>query len=391
MASSTYLRPEFVDPRSGFSTPFDQNTETAGLKATTTYFNNLSSRVTVALRNGVKFEVPPQSNIKLAREFVVRQEYVFNKDVTDSLNRVLNSIVADQNVTLRLIRENMTDGFGERFGSKKTILEYAISETAINDAGGKLYLHDLDVAIGIPSRYDYLIHPYSIEGRDMDISTYQGKRDEKGFSGIDIEYVTCDSNQRPLYTRFSDKIIAIMPNLNMHQPAGLYIRMDSIMESPGSSTVPKVIMIEAGDFEEMEKYGFFRTYEQAAHGPSFELAQKQKLTTKQAEIDELKLALSEANLRLEQEKAGIKREQMRNEALASDIKLMTDSFKGYQDHHLGNEERRRKTEHDFLKEDYEYRSLRRKEESELIKYLPSIIVGIGTIFMAIKTLAANSK
>jgi len=385
MASSTYLRPEFVDPRAGIDNPLERGIDRCGFHMQISYFNNLSSRVTVALRNGLKMDIPTASNIKLAREFIIRVEMVFKREIVENVHKLLNSVTADQNHTLRLIRENLVDGYAEGYGSKRSIIEYAVTENMIVDAGGKLYVHDLDIAVGIPNRYNYLVHPYSVEGRDMDIKTYMGGGEKTNTGNITIEYVTHDEGQRPLFTRFSDKIIAIEPQMSMHREHGLHITIENVVTSSQSERQTRIIFIDADNIQEMEKCGFFRTYEQAVSGPSFEVAQKQKLAEAQLQLDEMKMALAKANQELETEKATIKREQVRNEALHNEIKMMTDTFKSYTDAKHNDQERRRKLDYEYEKEGYDYRSLRRKEEGELIKYLPSIILGIGAVFVALKS------
>jgi len=58
-----------------------------------------------------------------------------------------------------------------------------------------------------------------------------------------------------------------------------------------------------------------------------------------------------------------------------------------------HEEYQRKMERERaqMKDDYERKSHERKDHSESLKFLPTIIVGIGAIMVAIKTLLSSSQ
>lgn len=376
--SGVSLVPTFTEPRK--LTHALRSGRTYGFSQNVSYYNNFSTDVRLGLRNGLIVEIPSEGDMRSMREFVVIVEYVFTQEVYDRLQYSLHAPEADDNPCLTALRDNLfRDGAG-KYAVCKSRIEYAITESDFIHKGKCIYIHDLDIVLGAKNRE--LTHPYSPKGA-MYRTAVQYHDKEHCFS---IEYIQEAGDNRPIFIRVAGQVLQIDPKQSEVQPAGIYFCANHARKSISGPTDNAFIRIDADNPDEMRAKGFYRTYDEAANGPDMETAQKLELTKAQVELSRKSLILEELKQNFEIERMEFKRMLAIKEAELKESQLAREQLSSAVNDRMANEQAVRKMQQAEYMDKLEERSAHRKEQTEIIKYIPSFILGIGAAFVALKSL-----
>lgn len=376
--SGVEMAPCYISPRptthtqlKGFVYGFTQNIR---------YYNNFSKDVRLALRSGLSVELPTASDPRNAREFVVIVEFEFNHDVYERLQYQLHTHEADRNPCLAMIRDNLIkDGLG-KYSKHVSRIEFAVTESDFIDKGKALYLQELDIAIAY--KQSNIIHPYSQDGSMYNVLIEH--RDTE-FS-YRFEYVKESGDDRPLFTRVAGQIVQIDPKISNVVPPGLYVTAVNVKSSISGEPVHANLRIDPDDVDELKSRGFYRTYIEASDGPDLELSQKLELTRSQTELAKTNMAVEQLKQTMEIERLEHKRLLALKEAELKEATLVRERLNAALEDKLTEEQAQRKLAHAERHDELEARSAYRKEQTEVIKYIPSFILGIGAAFIALKSI-----
>lgn len=331
--------------------------------------NNLGRGIIALERNGLKYNLESLNTPEFPRGFIVRVEYRFSLEIYKKLEKHLNAPDADQNETLKEIRENLTVPPFRRTDSSERIcsLDYVIDNDVILKNGGRLYIDDIDIVIGLSDTNDELVHPYSARGRDLQMGVYLNWDKKTVGASVDLTYVPVLPNSPGLYARIVDRVVYIPPMFNPGVESGLHIDYSTAVEGAMDVPARKKRILEPPGFEQ---HGFYLTYDEALNGADFETAHKlalaeaeKNLALKRAENLSLDAQLKELLIKLDMEKVEAKGEQVKVES------------------HFGKKDLRRKNK-------YSKKSARRDNNSAIIKNMPAIILGVAAVGVAVGKLFA---
>jgi len=334
-----------------------------------TYKNTLHQPITVGWRNGLKFAINPEPTTDVP-VFKVRIDIYVNGTARNDFLTVLNSMDIEKNDELKIIKDGLSFQIRDNFynGAHLTI-EYPINLNELENLGGSVYLNEIDCVISTKTVLDCPTHPYSQEGLEQNLLVVNTSG--KGF-GYAIDIVDTVGKYGDRYINVQGKVYRVVAKPDTARRDGIYITANASVDNINSPTHP---VVEYYSFSQSSEIGLFKTIEEAGSLGDAVAAQKKQLLELEHELTLLKkrLQIAEQNSALELSEKN---------ALLADLDFkMKEQKNEIEKNKIKQEEERL-----AIKEFYENRSYRRKDESETWKIIPAIILGIGSLFMGFKTI-----
>lgn len=353
-----HVTPSFTNAENiGFGYPFEQKV---------TVHNHLSIPVSVATRTGLKFTVPPQPCLFNPR-FIVRLEITLKDHVRDDvISGLIETNFSNEN-PLFFIKSRISHDLTNVWHKSTIIsLDFDILPEQLNDIGGSCYLHDVDLVISNLAFRDCPDHPHSEEGIKKQVT--QAAITATGFNyAVDIVDNIGKYGERYIYVQ--NNVYRITPVKDTNRRDGIYITTKNPVDNTLSVDSYKTAHYALSMCDEL---GLHKTPEEAFSFGDNETSRKQQLLEQEHNLQLLKREQQAINLKHEQEIAAEKHHSALLEV------------------QLKNESRRADVAATKLKDFYEEKSYRRKDESEGWKMLPTVMMGIGALFMGLKTLFSKS-
>lgn len=384
--------PYFSGARLGVKPKADPYGDISPLRIAYSFLNYTPQPVTVGLRNGLKMSIPYEINY-LRNDFVVQMEIFVSSAVKENLRHLLNGVDDRSPAELRTLKEalnNQLEAYTGRVkysGPVTFILDYSVPYDKLRAMGGSVYNVESDYLISLLKPADAPDHPYSEEGRKaLMVASAPVELSESSF-GYSVEVVDNTGTYGPRYVNIAGQVYQVKPRRDPTRRDGIYIA--SPKPSLGDYQSDELVVEHHSfDSQDLEDLGIFKTFEEADTLGDLSLARKREL----AELDQDNLRMKRELERQRQDSERIKHENDLEKS-KSDKKikdLETEAAEAAARH----KKREQDLEHELAmarmraKDYYEGRAQRRKDESEALKILPSIIIGIGAILMAFKTLRA---
>lgn len=340
-----------------------------------TYVNNLSSAVTIEWRSGFKFTLPPERSLN-CNSLVMRVEIVIHPKIKINVQEFLAQVDKESSDELQAMRESFTFQIQEnKYGGATIVLNYPLNLAKLQEYGGSVYCNELDCVISLLSGEHSPAHPYSEVGKAQRIINSSHVTSDLGF-GYSVELVDSAGRYGDRYLNIGNKVYRVVPKKDPTKRDGIYIISNHAVI--GELSTPGV-GVKHYSFEGAEDLlGLYRTAEQAMNLGDASLARKQELVSLEHQLALQKVELQNAKQQfdinqLERERITKERDAEREMHL-KDLAAM-----------------RERTEHEMLlerqriKDHYESKSHNRKDSGEALKFLPSLIIGIGAVFMALRT------
>lgn len=337
-----------------------------------TYFNHLSVDVSIALRSGLKFTLPSSATLG-SHALLCRTAITITPKVKSDVERLLSVVGPGDPAELQCMREALTRQVQANFQHNVTfLLEYPVTYQTLREAGGSIYHHEHDCVISLERPDACPSHPYSEAGRRSRViheSKIEHALDE---FGISISIVDSSGQYGPRYMNLGGTVYRIPSKVDWGHKDGIY----RTSNYPSTGNIPQEgLCVIHYTFEEgATELGLYRTYEEALHVGDLATAKKEKLAAIEFETVKSKAIIQELKALAEIEAAKASEE---NQRLEAEIKRL-DALRSKIEHDAALERQR-------LKDYYESRAYARKDHSEVLKVLPSIIIGIGSILLAVKT------
>lgn len=345
----------------------------------TTFANNLGVPITIAMRNGLKTVIEPEASSEY-RTFLIRVYIAIKPASYESVLQSLSAGIAGKSKELEVLGEAVKCTLdGNRWNGGNVVLDYEITYDQLQRMGGSVYYHDVDYVVSLEPIGAPIYHPHSEQGRNLQLAYTTSLASEefnehhKGDIGFGYAIIMVDNRRvhGPRYINISNQVYRITPTQDLSKRDGIFIVSNHSMSSKGGNAAFETRWY---DFENAEEtLGLFRTPDEAAHGGDKTLAAKDSLVRAQAEVERLKAErqrvdelnalekakyeaeMRERDVRLEQEREAVARERSERE----------------------HEEAVRRQQ---LKDHYEERSYVRKDTSEGLKFLPTLMVGMAALF-----------
>lgn len=345
------------------------------------YINNLRCSVTIGWRSGLKFTLPPLGDLD-SNKLIVRVEIIIHQARVAEVQHLLSAVTESSSRELKVLRESFTDNvLSNTYGGAKIVVDYPLSLEELQEYGGTIYYHELDSIVSLHGIDDCPPHPYSDEGRELQVIDAKSScLSELGF-GYSVELVDNHEKYGDRYLNIGNKVYKVAPQKDFNRRDGIYIVANRpVMGRIGRhGRELKHYPFEGAE----EKLGLFKTSEEAltfgdgTHARKQELAQlEHRLSVHKFELQDAKNRHTSELMEKEKELKIIEMERDRNARQISEMREAS--------------EHAMKMERERMKAYYEDRVYTRKDSNELLKILPGLVMGIGTLFMAIKTFGTGT-
>jgi hypothetical protein len=341
-------------------------------------------------RNGLKFKLPRQFN-EQSQCLVVRVEIRMPSLVEINADRLLHVIDKHCTAELRLLKTALSPQAQSAQPNSWAInrggslhLEYSLSLAELEDYGGTLYFHELDDVVSMLPYDDVPDHPYSENSLTSTICM-QGVPETNTQFGFAVKIVDNKGKEGDRFINVAGKVFRI-PAMKV---AGM---MDGVYISWSGGVTSEQAIAQRGEqrftFEQADsEYRLYRSYSQALNAnEDVLLERKEALANKQLELEQLKSDVAAAKLKGEQELLKQQEKYSKLEAKLKEAQSKRDELQRDLDAKAKEAQHRSEMQRMEQKDLYEKRSYDRKDSSEAVKFLPGLIVGIGAVFIALKSL-----
>lgn len=378
--ATTSMTAHYGDVRRAVLGPiqFDRRFNTSPVRIQVEYLNNLQKEVVIGLRSGLKFRLPPVPDFQSNR-LIVRVTLEFNQDVRFDMARVLSVVNETMSMELNAMRDALSvyveDPYQNRLGN--IVLDYSVGLDQLMQQGGTLYYHELDCVMSIEAFDEVPPHPYSEEGMRQQVmaTSLINQTDSCGYA---VEIVDPTGKYGKRYLNIGGRIGEITPITTDHaRRPGIYI-LSNRFEGNGFNVGVKTEYYSL-DTPVEDTLGLYRTYEDAKYNGDQANARKERLAKLDLEIQQQKKENQHQQQLYEQE-------MLRKEDLIKELQRQHEAKLQELKEEQLRADYAREAERQRLKDYYEDRAYMRKDQSEVVKILPTIVVGIGAIFLAIKSL-----
>jgi hypothetical protein len=346
------------------------------VEITESYFNYTRSPLTIVKRNGLVIPLDPEPSLGFDENLVIRIEIVIRNGTIPALKKQLSVLEEADEKAMHLLRqavENTT--ISPVNGGIRVTLDYPLALAELKKYGGTVYYGELDIVASLDPPETVIPHPYSERGRRENIAA-ASVADDKGESfGYSVFIIDNEGKYGPRYLNIGGSVYKVTPTRDFTKRDGIYVASTRPVE--GDMLVTGVEVTRHAFEGAEDSVGLYRTYDEALNLGDLTTARKNSLA--QLEHD---------NLTLQREIANMKSAQ--SQEAAENDRVMRDLTSQHEREKLALEEKRLKSESEAkereavlerqrqeMKDYYEQRSLNRKDNSEVVKVLPAIIVGIG--------------
>lgn len=346
------------------------------------YINNLHEDVVIGWRSGLKFTFEPERNMT-SNVLVIRTEITASRKVKKDLERILSVVGDSATNELKAIRQAYTGQVQDLgYNQVKLVLDYTIAYEDLKKHGGTVYYHETDTVVSLSSATRDPVHPHSDTGRRIAaVSGVKSKHDCGSFY-YDIKIVQNDESGCSRFLNFASEIYKIDSHKDPDKRDGVYVVAVTPRSNHNETHKDTVNYLSLEQAE--QTMGLYRTYEDALTLGDPEAARKKELTRLEHELAVLKRDNSIESQRHEMELIKAKGEAEKAKLELEEKETLL---------------RRTRENHDYEmnllrmrdKDYYEQRSYQRKDNSEFLKAIPTIMVGIASVITAVYAVKNGSK
>lgn len=391
-----------------------------------TYINHMGYPITVVTRQGFRHVVPVSDVPTKETSFRVRIEIavtsagfqalkVFMAGLPEGKYKIMHDMKAvwDNQIKIRHMHGAMA--------YVSFVVDYVIEPKAFFD-NMSVYHRDSDCVI---SRLDIMAappHPYHADAAVLDRRAFDPESNSSANACIQFELIEDPEHpMTPRYVCISNRAFKITPKRDIRREPGLYVT--SLSRDPENHTRTRAVQ-EVYDFDQMEKeLGIFQTAEEALSAGDLksirqsQLAELEHQTTlmrrelegQKATTDRLRLEREEDLRRIEHERrqevlaaeTALNRQIAENKLIAEAAEHLKLELKTNMERLEAERSQRtalfkeNMTIRELLRKDhyenmslarkdvYDDKSSQRKDYSELLKFLPAAVIGIGALVTAV--------
>lgn len=338
--------------------------------------NYTSQDLTVGYRNGAKFRVPKQYD-REHQSLILRWEISAPSLVEINAQHLLSVVQEQCSAELELLRTTLKprlEQYNSLLGGLELTIDYSISIPELRSYGGTVYFHEVDLLISVLDQEDAPEHPYSALGMTAAIPV--DHRQPNGRFGFSMEIVDNLGQAGDRYINIGGKVFKIAAKADPRRMDGAYVSWN--MGVSGRLDIPqeKAKRYDMSDAD--VEFKLFRTYAEAANFGDLDTGRKEELA-------QLEHNNAVAKLELLNVKAAGEQKALRLESELKEATVRYDALKADRDEILSKLKHKQTLEELQLKDHYDRKSYVRKDGSEVLKVLPAVIVGIGAVFMALRS------
>lgn len=343
----------------------------------TSYINGTTTHITVVQRSGLRLTIPPSRSFRNGN-FIIRTNWNIKPEVKENVRRVLDEVDSTSSMELQLLKR-VFDETSKQFGyyaQVDLLLDYPISVEQIRQHGKSVYHHESDTVISLLGSDIPVLHPYSEAGRNLKMMMDTPVKVGGTSFGYCVEIVDNTGKFGDRFLNVANQVYRVRPVTDPKRRDGIYIGA-SVPDSGTFMSGEYEVQSYALDDPDHEKRGIFRTHEEAKHLGDLSNARKLELVNLEHTTAQLK---RDNEIQKQRHAREIAEMEMRVKT-AEAAQRESDLRRARREAEL--EEERKRAEHLLamekmrVKDKYDERSMERKDRSEALKLLPTIIVGIG--------------
>jgi len=354
--------------------PYDRRIHSSPIEYKVSYINNLPMPITIGLRSGLKFALPPLLSMRDST-LVVRVEIHISHLLKIDVQKLLSAINNESSAELKVMREAFIIQINETYhGGVNLIIDYSLDATTLRKFGGVIYYHELDCIISLKEYGETPAHPYSEEGRKLQLLDVNSTDCTGNDFSYSVKLVDNFNKYGPRFININSSVYKINTTKDSSKKDGIYITSNKPFSGDVEATDGnKSLAYYSFDSEEIKLY--LSAEEANSLGDSL-INRKQKITelehtssVQRLELQQIKHEHEIQILEKTKEKLVL---EMEREALKAKLEEMRSDY-----------ENRIKMEREQQKDHYEEKSYKRKDSSELLRWIPAIITGISAIVLAV--------
>lgn len=390
-----------------------ERNEDAQFTTTHRVFNHTGVDLEIVNRFGMCVKCPTSRDLRTSGELVVRVEYLFHRDVQSSFEKWLQHPDMQKSVFVKLAKESYRreNSTSSRY---KCEFDIVIPYTEIVRHGSTVYVTELDLLFRIAAAgQEPVYHPFSPEGVMM------GKQIRASEAEFGVDYVFNGDQERKLYHRIGIGNVRIIRSIrDDNRENGVWLRIPEYKANVLSEPMLYTERMDDNNIDRLKSFDLFISYEDAANLITAEEQHKERMVVLNRELAELRGDLESKKHQNEIEKQKMETEELelktalaREEARLKEIQIALEDQKlalKQQEMAMANkqaemDQRKREleerdqvfkaqqhkweVEHASRKHEHDMKHLERKDTSDVINYVPKLIIGAVGLFAAILALA----
>jgi len=405
----------------------------------TYYINHLKQPVWLVTRNNEKIYVDPTPNM-FENRFIIRDYYEVSKDSFSKIYEYLN-LVKDETLTeLHPFVRSFMNAYNDQYlaGHQCTMytfyVDYILPGIQFTDTQKTRYIHGKDLLISIERNIEKVpFHPSAITAKlKENLSIVNEDPDRQFFS---LKIIDNDDQIGKRYMFFAQTLYSIEPKKDYRLENGVYF--NQFKKDPETDEL--ISDVRRYDIKEAESVlGLFRTKEEALTAGDISAARAERIKELEYSIEESRRNLTQGQISIQNEKDKLERDRQKEklshersihalelqikeerenqdqgirksrEDFDNKLKIEREEFdqklkKETEDIEAKAKKEREELELEFKKkkaeiekdalefkklfeerklkmnEHYDFRSMDRKDTSEIIKFGPAIIIGTAAI------------
>jgi hypothetical protein len=310
------------------------------------------------------------------KKLIIRTTMIMNAAIKLDTQHILSGVTDDSSSSELIALRNAFNEHEKKtyYSGAKLVLDYPVSYDQLRANGGTIYHHELDCVISIlPIEYAPQ-HPFSNSAKEANsIQSNLVHQDNKCF-GYSVELIDSAKRYGDRYLNIGNKVYRVTTKTDGSRKDGIYVVSNNPVTGKFDVTDVKVNYFT---FEEaQEKVGLFKTHEEALNLGDVSLAKKMEMAALEQTLlamkHETQIAKQSHELEIIEKNKELKRLEMeasRHAQVMLEMKERVDIVSAL--------ERQR------IKDHFEDTSHSRKEQTEIIKWIPAMIIGAGAICTAI--------
>jgi hypothetical protein len=341
------------------------------------FINATTVPITVVQRSGLPVTIPPKTTFR-SRDFVIRTEFQFTPEVKENVRAVLDGVDDSSSIVLQKLKQALKES-DEKLGlyaRANLVLDHPITLEQLQAHGRSVYHHETDCVVSmLPIAY-VPAHPHSEEGRSLKMMAETPVKVGGESFGYCVEIVDNTGRFGDRFINIANQVYRVRTKRDPERRDGIYIGSsdpDAGELFTGSYSVNRIPL----DSPDHEKFGIYRTFEDARHLGDLTQAQKMSLASVEYATAQVKKELEQTKQQYAKEMAELEHQLKLSEAREKEADLRRARREAELDEERKRAEHLLALERLRLKDRYEERSQDRKDRSEMVKMLPTIIVGIG--------------
>lgn len=347
--------------------------------------NGTGKVVYVGYRDGSIASIKPITRTGLSNEIIFRRRTIFNRDNSVTL-RSIGKTPTTEEEAIRKSYESIWQLAATL--DLASVTDYTVTLADLEKNGGESYFSDIDAVVSINSLESMPFHPYSSSNEVNNFLTADINNDFDATT-ISIKVIDRSGKYDKFYINLGGQV-HIVPVLKMPElEEGVYIFRSKLTtgEIPSIPGALKTSISDHCPSEGTIQPFLYHNYQDAAiKGDPFTYKETEQneimaeLKNKELELKnrkiELERELTENKAKLEAEAESLKKERLNFEQKITkekyELDKRMDEFKARQqeiEHH-------QKVKSLMIKDDYEEKSYKRKDSSDVLKYIPTMLTGI---------------